>query len=287
MLVHVPRLVTIEVGSSPGSLCAEEILSVINEIADLTVGSARFVLHDHEAIDTLVRVAEHAQYRDVNAIISLPRGDERALRAAASIAPAAIALPLQSHCEMLHDAIAGDCCTWRETAAFAAIARHEGIAVELETRVVSANAYELVTIAGVATALHASRWRVDFSLVKPHPSATSVILGVAGRGALAITVHALPQLRLALLQQMTGDFRVPDLRRLSSIDRAESVHIAHDGAVVIPGRANEIAGSVRRQTVAGIFNGSETYARLRAPRRLTPPPQLARRSRFSTSMARG
>jgi len=271
MLVHVPRLVSIEVGTSAASLCAEEILQVVNEVAE--------------------RVAEHAQYRDVDTILSLPRADEQTLRAATAISPAAIALPLQAHYEELHDAIAPFCCTWAETAAFAAIARHAGVAVELETEVVPANADDLVSIAGVATALHASRWRVDFSLVKPCPTAAAMILGIADRGTLPITVHALPQLRTALLRQMTTDFRVPDLRKLSSIDRSENVHIADDGAVIIHRRANEIAGSVRRQTIAAIVNGAASYLRLRASDEPRPPiatpPQLARRSRFSTSMVRG
>jgi len=274
MLVHVPRLVSIEVGTSAASLCTDEILQVVNEVAELTVGTLRLVLRDRQAIDTLLRVADHAQYRDINTILSLPRADEQTLLAATAISPAAIALPLQAHYEELHDAIAPFCCTWCETAAFAAMARHAGVAVELETEVVPANADDLVSIASVATALHASRWRVDFSVVKPHPTAAATILGIADRGTLPMTVHALPQLRTALLRQMTTDFRIPDLRKLSSIDRSENVHIAHDGVVLIHRRANEIAGSVRRQTVTAVFNGSASYLRLRASddpqRRVTP-----------------
>lgn len=239
MLVHVPRLVTIEVGTAPASLCADELLAVANEIADLRAGAARFVLHDRDALDLLLRVAEHTQYRDLDTIVSLPCYDEAALRGAASISPAAVALPLQSHQPL------------SEPAAFAAIARHEGVALELETRVNATNARELVSIGIVAAALRARRWRVDFSATRPQQAA-SAIIAIAGRGALAITVHALPQLRLA-----AGP-------RVSSIDRAECVYITHDGAVVIPGRATEIAGSVRRQTVAAIFNGSASYLRLRA-----------------------
>jgi len=264
MLVHVPRLVSIEVASSASSLCAEEILQVVNEVAELTVGTLRLILRDRQAIDTLLRVADHAQYRDIDTILSLPRADERTLRAATSISPAAIALPLQAHYEELHDAIAPFSCTWCETAAFAAMARHAGVAVELETEVVPANADDLVSIASVATALHASRWRVDFSVVKPHPTAAATILGIAEHGTLPITVHALPQLRMALLRQMTTGFRLPDLRRLSSIDRCENVYIEEDGAVIIHRRANEIAGSVRRQTIAAVFNGSASYLSSRA-----------------------
>jgi len=270
MLVHVPRLVSIEVASSASSLCAEEILQVVNEVAELTVGTLRLILRDRQAIDTLLRVADHAQYRDIDTILSLPRADEQTLRAATSISPAAIALPLQAHYEELHDAIAPFSCTWCETAAFAAMARHAGVAVELETEVVPANADDLVSIASVATALHASRWRVDFSVVKPHSTAAATILGIAEHGTLPITVHALPQLRLALLRQMTADFRLPDLRRLSSIDRCENVYIEEDGAVIIHRRANEIAGSVRRQTIAAVFNGSASYLSSRAA---TPAPR--------------
>lgn len=266
MLLHVPRLVTIEAGSAPGSLCLEEILSLVNEIAELTVGTVRFVLRDGGALDTLLRAAEHAQYRNVDAIISLPHADEHSLQAAREITPAAIALPLQSHREEL-----------AETAAFAAIARQGSIPVELETHVTVANATQLVSIASVATALHAQRWRVDFSAVKPHPSAAGLILAVVERGGLAVTVHALPQLRLALLHQMTTEQRVPDLRMLSSIDRVESMHVAHDGAVIIPRRAHEIAGSVRRQTIAGIFNSSPSYLRLR----LTAVPLPQRSSQWA------
>lgn len=240
MLVHVPRLVTIEVGTAPASLCADELLAIANEIGDLRAGAARFVLHDREALDLLLRVAEHTQYRGLDTIVSLPCYDEQALRGAASISPAAVALPLQSHQPL------------SEPPAFAAIARHEGVALELETGVNAANACELVSIGSVAAALRASRWRVDFSAITPQPAAASTIVAIAGRGALAITVHALPQLRLAAVPQ------------LSSIDRAECVYITHDGAAVIPGRATEIAGSVRRQTVAAIFNGSASYLRLRA-----------------------
>jgi hypothetical protein len=291
MLVHVPRLVSIEVGTSAASLCAEELLQVVNEVAELTVGTLRLILRDRHAIDTLLRVADHAQYRGVDTILSLPRADEQTLRATLEISPAAVALPLQAHYEELHDSIAPFSCTWCETAAFAAIARHAGVAVELETEVVPANADDLVSIASVARALHAGRWRVDFSVVKPSPTAAATILGIADHGTLPMTVHSLPQLRTALLRQMTSTFRVPDLRKLSSIDRSESVHIAHDGVVLIHRRANEIAGSVRRQTIAAVFNGSPSYLRLRAsddPQRpIAAPPQLARRSRFSTSMARG
>ena len=276
MLLHIPRLVTIEAASAPGSLCIEEILALVNEIAELTVGTVRFVLRDAEALGNVLRAAEHAQYRGVDAIVSLPHADEESLHAVMAISPAAIALPLQSH----RDELAG-------TAAFTAIAKHGGVAVELETKVNALNVPHLVSIASVAAALHANRWRADFSSVNPHPSAAGLILAVIEHGGLAVSVHALPQLRLALLQQMRHEFRVPDLRQLSSIDRAESVHVAHDGVVLIHRRANEIAGSVRRQTIAGIFNNSPSYVRLRMTAAPLPPPQLARRSRFSTSIARG
>ena len=101
MTAQVPRLITLDVGrtlaerqSKREPLCIAEMLSLIEELADLGVERIRLLLHDVEAIDDLERLIQYARRRRC-AVTAVCRThvDAACIATIAEAGPDAIELP--------------------------------------------------------------------------------------------------------------------------------------------------------------------------------------------------
>jgi hypothetical protein len=70
--LRVPRLVDFDFGwSAREPLCADELIMVVNELADCRVAETRFVVSLSSPHDDVARVAEHARRRRIRTVLSI------------------------------------------------------------------------------------------------------------------------------------------------------------------------------------------------------------------------
>jgi hypothetical protein len=281
VLSHSPCLVTLDIGRSTydqaaGSepLCFAEQLSIVDEIADLGVGQLRLLFHDREEIESVVRLTEYARRRRCAVTVVLrTEVEESLIREISALKPAAIAIPLHSHAAALHQAIAGRVIEWSRSIHLAAAVWESGAELEIESAIATQNAFPLQPLCEVVEALHASSWRLDFSRSSlPHGTATAAanaIVHAASACRTRITVHDLPLLRGILRRPLGEPQRNPPF--LTTTASADSMHLTWFGDVRTGETATPIAGSVRIQTLAAIYELSPQFVALRssASRRAT------------------
>jgi hypothetical protein len=257
--MHVPRLVTIEIGGSGGRdipdarkpLCPDELVTIVNELADLRVRTVRFAVLDTMDRGILSRPAAHARHRGLATIVALltpPAKD--AVRDIALLRPTTIAVPLNGHIAAIHGAIPGGL-AWGDAVAITTTIAHSGVPPAIETRASCYNAASLRPLAELIENLGVTLWSIDFRDVQLPPQtlsmAADVILDIAARDVLTIAVHDLPIIRPALLGRLhTAARRVPDFRRLDLLERGETIVISADGDVT---RDGLVVGNVRTQAV--------------------------------------
>jgi hypothetical protein len=278
MVLNIPQLVTIDVGRAPTTgtaasaepLCTEELLVLIDEIADLGVPAVRFSLDASEASDGALRAIEHARQLRLAPIVAL-RGnaDGMLVGAIARAGAAGIAVPLHSHAAAIHQTIAGPDGDWGRSITLAHLIRQSGAALEIETRITARNALPLLPLMETVEALQAAQWRLAFggSNISNTLETTTVtvILHATARDRLRIIVHDLPQLS-AVMANTCGRFLPPDLRNLTSISAGESLRVSECGDVCFDDlaaggrrlrslgpRAERCTGSIRRQPIDMIY----------------------------------
>lgn len=258
-----PRVVTIEIahedaGREP-ALCAAEILSVVNGLADIHIGCIRFVATAPDHDRKLLRAVRMAAQRNLPATVSMAIADEALVRELASVRPTAIAVPLHGATAAVHTLVA-PALGWSDSIALAVAARVERAAMEVETRVTPSSLGQLERLATLLESLDAQRWALDFSGIDLQDDARAteeLLLDLAGRDRLDLTVYDLPRLRQRILERLRRGATVPDLRRLSLIDTAQCIRIANSGEIFTEGPRSESIGHVRRHAVALAF-GSRT-----------------------------
>lgn len=250
-----PRVVTIEIahedaGREP-ALCAAEILSVVNGLADIHVGCLRFVATASDHDRKLLRAVRLAAQRDLPATVSMAVADEALLRELALVRPTAIAVPLHGATAGVHT-LAAPALGWSDSIALAVAARIERATLEVETRVTPSCLGQLERLATLIESLDAQRWALDFSGIDLQHDARAteeLLLDLAGRDRLFLTVYDLPRLRQRILERLRRRAAVPDLRRFTLIDTAQCLRIANDGEIFTEGPRCESIGHVRRQPV--------------------------------------
>ena len=252
MLQRIPKIVTLAIGEDPTAspssthlLCADEILSLINELADLHVGSVRFALRDTGAVDSLSRASAHAIRRGLLTTITLDASEDDIVADAIALAPFAIAVPLHG------PALGGG---WHDTTRTIATIRDGKVPVEVESRITRTNATGLLPLWAAASIAGATRWRIDCGVERLPAALTasvaSMILDVAAGDDVSIIVHELPVLRIVLLQEITRrHYRVPDLRRLTLLDAADTLFISARGDVQRSEWSGETLGNVRLESI--------------------------------------
>lgn len=239
--MRVPRLVTVQIGAASkcgcglphGSLCAEELFSLIGDVAELGIGAIRFSLQNALAVERLCRAADYARRRGVETTISLRTTvDLDAVGELAQVRPAAIAV----------------CLRVDEDPALANAIRRSGVPLEIETDAAHVDVRVLPAISERARTNGAQHWRVDFSGVRLGASAARAAAEVliSATSSMTVIVHALDaEVRREVIRRLHDGAPVPDLRRLHHLDPSEELVIAECGDVAS-------GGSVRAQTLAAL-----------------------------------
>jgi len=294
MIRPTPRLVVLDLGHpSPDRLsgaterlCIAELLSLVNELADLGVGETRLVLHDIDALDDLARLIEYARRRRCSVTaVWLARADAGAIGEVASAKPDAIAVPLHSHTAATRQANDGKVMDWNGSIHLAAAVRSTGSPLEIETAMVPTNALPILPLSEAVESLHPASWRLDFSHARlTEASAAAVATAIAQVAELShmhVSVHELPALRRLIMQRPT-QLLPAHQALLATTGAAESMHITWSGDVQNDG--DLVAGNVRLQTLAAIYQRSPVYVAMRsaAPRGVAST-RLARPLRESIS----
>ena len=211
MLQRIPKVVTLAIREDPHA----SLLPLIDELADLHVGSARFALRDRRAFGSLSRAAARAIGRGLRTTIALEDFDAEVVMDSIALDPFSIAVPLHGP-----DLGSG----WRDSVHLLSTIRGGGITAEVESRITHANATGLLPLWAAASVAGATRWLIECGIEKlsgaEAASVASTILDVAAGDPVEIVVHELPVLRMVLLQEMIRrDYRVPDLRRITLLER--------------------------------------------------------------------
>jgi len=247
--MRVPRLVTVQIGAASrcgcglphGSLCAEELFSLIGDVADLGIGAIRFSLQNALAVERLCRAADYARRRGVETTISLRTTvDLDAVGEFAQVRPAAVAVCLRAD----------------EDPALANAIRRSGVPLEIETDAAQVDPDVLPAILERAKSVDAQHWRVDFSGVRLGAStarAAAEVL-ISATSAMTVIVHAFDDaVRREVIRRLrTGD-PLPDLRQLHHLDPSEELVIAQCGEVAS-------GGNVRAQTLATLCTTPAMFA---------------------------
>jgi len=156
MTFQALRLIVLDVGNKPAErlpkiepLCIAEMLSLIEELADLGVERIRLLLHDAEAIDDLERLIEYARRRRC-AVTTVCRthADAASIATIAGARPDAIAIPLHSHTADVHHAVGSEI-EWSESIHLAAAVHETDIPLEIETAITPQNALALMPLSEV------------------------------------------------------------------------------------------------------------------------------------------
>lgn len=239
--MRVPRLVTVQIGAASkcgcglphGSLCAEELFSLIGDAAELGIGAIRFSLQNALAVERLCRAADYARRRGVETTISLRTTvDLDAVGEFAQVRPAAIAVCLRAD----------------EDPALANAIRRSGVPLEIETDAAHVDVHVLQAISERARTIDAQRWRVDFSGVRLGASAARAAAEVliSATSSMMVIVHAFDAaVRREVIRRLRTGEPLPDLRYLHHIDPADELTIAQCGDVAS-------GGSVRANTLAAL-----------------------------------
>lgn len=257
--MFAPRLVTLHLpdraAQSHEVLCTDELLVLVDELADAGVNAARFFVRDPHVADDSLRVIEHARRRKLAPVAAL-RGaaDSSAIALLAEAGASTIAIPLHSHNATTHEAVEehGD---WGRSVHLANVVRDFGAALEIETRVTSINAVPLLPLLEVVDTLECARWRLDFHDMHSGvatTAATTLLLHAASRGGLQVIVHGLPQLRQAI-ETPVGDLPRPNLRCLTMIDAGEAMEISACGDIRIEGSACGFPANVRQMAIDAVY----------------------------------
>jgi len=263
MTFQALRLIVLDVGNKPAErlpkiepLCIAEMLSLIEELADLGVERIRLLLHDAEAIDDLERLIEYARRRRC-AVTTVCRthADAASIATIAGARPDAIAIPLHSHTADVHHAVGSEI-EWSESIHLATTVHETGIPLEIETAITPRNALALMPLGEVVESLHAASWHLDFSRVRLSDAiataAATALVHIAASGRLRISVHELPLLR-------RGD---RNLALVTTTGADEAMHVSWSGDVRTGG---VILGNVRVQTFDTIQELSRGYAATHLP----------------------
>ncbi|MEO8216110.1 MAG: hypothetical protein ABI718_03405 [Acidobacteriota bacterium] len=261
MIPNVPRLVTIELTATPRSLepiadeplCTDELLSLVDELADAGVTAVRFVTDERGANDRGLRAIEHARRRRLMPIVALTGSVEDPLVGTIAEAGAVvIAVPLHSHEAATHDAIECAFGGWSRSVRMAGIVRDHKCALEIDTRVTPVNAPPFLPLMETVIALQAAQWRLTFDVLAASgtfaTAATTGILHAAAENRVPIIVHRLPQLRTGLASVLSG-FHPSALRSLTVIDAGDEMWISSSGHVSFGTPAGGRVGNIRRQAI--------------------------------------
>jgi hypothetical protein len=264
MTWNAPRLVTIDLSSMPFAdaaigaqpLCIEEMLSLINELADLGVPAVRFTIDATEASDGMLRAIEHARRRKLAPIVTLRGCSDGALIGPIVKAGAAtIAVPLHSHVASIHQAVAEGHGDWSRSIGLAGLVRDAGGSLEIETCVTSANALPLLPLMEEIEVLGAAQWRLTFDGSNIGSAlaitASTAVMHAAARDRLQIIVHDLPQLS-AILAKPLGWFQPPVLTNLKIMNAGEAMRISYCGDVYFDQPGSGRAGSIRQALIDAI-----------------------------------
>lgn len=263
MTFQVPRLITLDVGRTPADrqttrepLCIDEMLSLVEELADLGVARIRLLLHDVGAVDDLERLIPYARRRRCAVtVVCRTHADAASIGIIAEARPDAIAIPLHSHTADIHNSIDGQI-GWSGSIHLAAAVHETGIPLEIETAVTPRNALPLMPLSEVVESLHAASWHLDFSRARLSDalatSAATALIHIAANGRLRVSVHELPFLRQIVRQHATL------LQVLMMTDAAEAMHVSSSGDVRSGGI---VVGNVRIQTFEAIQERSRSYVR--------------------------
>jgi len=261
MPAQVPRLITLDVGRTPAErqsrrepLCIAELLSLIEELANLGVARIRLLLHDVEAIDDLERLIQYARRRRC-AITTVCRthADAASIATIAEAGPEAIAIPLHSHMADVHHAVGSEI-EWSQSIHLATAVHETGLPLEIETTITSQNALPLMPLREVVESLHAASWHLDFSSSRLTDAiattAAVTLIHIAASGGMRVSVHELPFLRQIVRRHPT----LPVVLTVSGAE--EGMHVSWSGDV----RSNGIViGNVRVQTFDTIQELSRGY----------------------------
>ena len=262
----VPSLITIDFRPGvrrPGRepLCIDELLVLVDEIADLGVPHARFVVPAGEPDEDVLRTIEHAQRRKLHPAVAFDGAFNRCaeqplLCAIAEAGASAIAVPLHSHNAAIHRSVGGPDARWSQSIRLASLVRDCGVPLEIETRITHANALPLFPLMEMIEAMHGAQWRLDFRGSNAGDTVATtmsiVILHAAASGRLRIIVHDFPQLA-AVLTTRCGLFRTPDLANLTIINAGEAMRVSRCGDIAFDDREPRHAGNIRSQPIDFLF----------------------------------
>jgi hypothetical protein len=242
------------IGGEP--LCVEEMLALINELADLGVPALRFTTDAIAASDGMLRAVEHARRRKLAPIVALRgRADGTLIGPIVEAGAAAIAIPLHSHVASIHRAVAESRSHWSRSIALAGVVRDSGGALEIETHVTPLNVFPLLPLMEEIEVLGAARWRLTFDGSNfgrtAAITASTVVMHAAARERLRIVVHGLPQVS-AILANPLGWFQPPELTNLTLIHTDETMRISCCGDVYLDEFGSQRAGSIRHALIEAI-----------------------------------
>ena len=279
MIFPTPRLVVIDLGrpsfghegEAAERLCIDELVSIVNELADLGIAETRLVLHDLDAIDDLARLIEYARRRrcSVTAVWRAP-GDGAEIADIARAKPDAIAIPLDTTVAAIRMRRADrNVLEWSRSVLLAEAVRVTGAPLEIETQILPGHSVPILCLSEVVESLRPASWRIDFSharLTEPAAAAVAAAIAeVAEQGHVHLSVHELPPLGRLVRQRMAA-LRPADSALLVMSGAAESMHITWCGDVQTD--SSLLAGNIRHQTLEAIYELSPAYVAMRraAPR---------------------
>lgn len=256
MICPAPRVITFDIGRPPTDrfttaepLCIAEMLSLIEELADLGVERIRLLLHNVEALDDFERLIHYARGRRCKVTaVCRAAADAASITAIAAAKPDAIAVPLHSHTADIHRAVAGEI-DWSQSIYLARTVRETGMALEIETTITSGNALPLLPLSEVVESLHAASWHLDFSRARLSDaiatSAATALVHIAASGRMRVSVHELPLLRGIVRRHAAGlPPATPPLVVTTGV--TDTMHVSWSGDVQTGG---VVVGNVRAQTL--------------------------------------
>jgi hypothetical protein len=245
--VRVPRLVDFEFGPSAGEpLCADELLMVVNELADYRVPEARFFAREPGSNDDLCRAAEHARRRRMRTILSVAKSAQ-----------------LEHSLEVPCDVVSVP--PWFGDRDLARVAQSRA-ELELTTQLPLASSWhtdgDIVVRRGVA------RWRIE---VIPAPrDAAHIAARVRDIGALPLERISVQNIDRESWGMYAARTASPGSdRKRFIVGRDERLSIRRNGEVVICG---VVVGSVRKRQVIALYSKwtlefNERRSRIEPPRR--------------------
>jgi len=282
----VPPRVTIEVsGNGHDGLVEDELVALLDELADLHARAVRFVglASADEAIS--LRLLHRAGDLGIIPIVELtPRTVQMPdlVDRIVEIRPRRLAVRLDHPDPEANDVLTGMPCSWTAVQLLADVAARSDIQIEVDTLVRRElfDAFDLMK--DTLREIGVEAWHLRVDPLDDPPDATTLtpaeihelfdqVVVSCRESAFRITLEELPHFRRYLAQRaaeatdLAGD---QGCGRVRVLDSRLEIHVTRGGEVY-PSRLLRIpAGSVRRNVLRGIFMHHPTYRLIRESNRL-------------------